>query len=248
MEQELLRFEIDCGPDVSYLYYQSESFEKKINPGHQNSFSFLRSVTIRNDGDVDLEDVVLSISFSGLEEPLMSIEDTKIQAVPAHSSLLIDCFGIRMDAPALYKIRESVPGQLTFRLLSKGEVVLTEVRDLAVLPLTKCFRPGYVDEILASYVTPNDPLVIELTKRASQILAERGELSGPSAYQRRDANYVLQQLDALYLAAQGLGIDYLVNSFSGERLWRLRTPRQVIMDKVGSRRGRRGRCSSRPCP
>ena len=233
MEQELLRFEIDCGPDVSYLYYQSESFEKKINPGHQNSFSFLRSVTIRNDGDVDLEDVVLSISFSGLEEPLMAIEDTKIQAVPAHSSLLIDCFGIRMDAPALYKIRESVPGQLTFRLLSKGEVVLTEVRDLAVLPLTKCFRPGYVDEILASYVTPNDPLVIEITKRASQILAERGELSGLSAYQRRDANYVLQQLDALYLAAQGLGIDYLVNSFSGECLWRLRTPRQVIEDKVG---------------
>ena len=206
--------EVDCSGEVSYLYYQAERLQKRTQPLQQNGFSFLHSVTLHNPLDQEFKNLTLHFECVGLgDKPLVQIDDKLISVLPKCSSLQIDNFTIVIDATGLYWLDEAIPAQLVLTLSNdSGEILTKHVERLDIQPIRKSYNPNRLKEILVSYVTPRDPRIIDLVSLATTKFQDKyGDSLDLCGYQTRDSNYVLKELDALYLSAQQLDLKYVVN-------------------------------------
>ncbi len=236
MEEEKISLELDCSEEVSYLYYQAERLQKKTQPGQQNGFSFLRSVTIHNHTSQEYQNLRLHFDYEGLgDESLLRIEDKLIAVIPSESGFIIDDFTITINAKELYWLNDPIASQLIVSLLDEnGEILAKQTVRLDFQPIRKSFKPGRLNEILVSYITPTDPRISKLAANAAKIFQEKyGSTYDLCGYLVNDSNYILKELDALYLAVQQLDIKYIMNPDTGNHYWYLRPPYEVIQNKVG---------------
>lgn len=224
---------IDASPIITYVNWQAESLLKEENASKTNAFSFFRSVMINNESDEDVHDCSLSFSISPAK---LSIADVPLALIEKRRETLIRNFRVQLDSEFLYKLTESVPGTIVVRLLSKeGEILSSEEIAIRFLPIGESASRERNDEVLASFVTPNDPLVGEMLKDASNILLEKTGDPSFQGYQLHDPDSVVSQLDAIYCALRRSGISYVTPPASFEKTFqRIRLPREVLTQKMGT--------------
>ena len=158
---------IDSSKSVNYVNYQAESLLKEALGGKQNSFSFLRQIVIRNDTDEDARDVRLSFKAN---PEFFEIQPIRITCLEKKKETIVDSFKITLDPLKLYSLNEAMPGSLVATITNEtGEMLATSSVDIRFLPIEESASSEWIDEILASFVTPNDPLVKKLAAKAAAI-------------------------------------------------------------------------------
>ncbi|MCR5692829.1 MAG: DUF4011 domain-containing protein [Bacilli bacterium] len=224
---------IDSSKSVNYVNYQAESLLKEALGNKQNSFSFLRQIVIKNNTDKDMRDVRLSFKAN---PEFFEIQSIRITCLEKRKETIVDSFKITLDPLKLYSLNEAMPGSLVATITSEeGEMLATSSADIRFLPIEESASSEWIDEILASFVTPNDPLVKALASEAAEIKKEKYGSSAFDDYQTHDPNAVLEDLDALYLACQARKIRYSTTPASFEKVFqRVRLPREVIEERVGN--------------
>ena len=224
---------IDSSKSVNYVNYQAESLLKEALGNKQNSFSFLRQIVIKNDTDKDMRDVRLSFKAN---PEFFEIHSVRITCLEKKKETVVDSFQIILDPLKLYSLNEAIPGSLVATITNEtGEMLATTSVDIRFLPIEESASSEWIDEILASFVTPNDPLVKGLVAKAAAIKKEKYGSSAFDDYQTHDPNAVLEDIDSLYLACQASNIRYSTTPASFEKVFqRVRLPREVIEGRVGN--------------
>ena len=184
---------------------RAEIAERITFATHQCDVPVILDLVIYNPGEVDLENVTLNLSA----EP--RVIGDRVWTVD------------RIEAGAEYRIRDrrvSLAGgmldQLTERMraevrleLRQGDTVLSELRHrIDALARNEWGGARFMPELLAAFVTPNDPAVQRLLKEASRILERSGKKGSLDGYQGRSRMRTWELVAALWAAVSARGITY----------------------------------------
>jgi hypothetical protein len=219
---------------INFVNYQAEQASKRTSgTSRQNSFSFLKSVSIVNNTEEDCQDAILSVSFLPKD---ISCQDVNLACLEKEKTTVVDSFSTLIDPEYLYHISEAIEGSVVFTLKDKqGQILATATQGIHILPIEESASEDRVESILASFVTPNDDEVKELSSKAALELQNKYGRSSFAGYQYRDPNKVMEELDAIYLAILKEGIHYSNPPASFEKTFqRIRLPRTVLSEKVAT--------------
>ena len=121
----------------------------------------------------------------------------------------------------------------SFKIVKGNDVIYEETKEITLLATDELIWGIDTDFdmsfLLTAWVTPRDPVIGEILKRAKEKMPDR-TLSG---YQRESAEDLLAEMDAVWKAVQDLGISYVSStvSFGAGYTQRVRLPRESIREK-----------------
>ena len=220
---------------VNYVNYQAYLLKKEASGSNKaNAFSFLKMVTITNNSGEDIRDSVLR--FEAIPN-FVSIANIHIGLLEKGiRPTIVNHFQIFIDPQKLYEISETVPGSLRATLVSKeGKLLATSSVNLRFCPIEESASSDRIDDILASFVTPNEPVITELISKAAAYKKEKYGDSSFDAYQSHDPNEILKDIDSVYNTVKGLSLRYVVSPASYEKIFqRIRLPKDVLKDRLGN--------------
>lgn len=225
---------IEATPTINYVNYKAEMIGKiRSSSNKQNSFSFLKKVLIKNDGEEDIFGSFLKISFSF---PSITTDEVILTCLEKKKVTEVNSFSINVDAEYLYKINEAVMGNMKVELYSSSnKLIAFSSLPMKILPIEEAASENFVFETLSSFVTPNDEMVKEVVNKAAIIQKEKYDTDGFDGYQSHDPDRVMEQIDSIYLAIEKEGIRYSNPPASFELTFqRLRLPRTLLLEKAGT--------------
>ncbi|MBR3837661.1 MAG: DUF4011 domain-containing protein [Clostridia bacterium] len=199
---------------------------------HQNHVESVKSVTIKNDTEKDLSDLVLSIT----SEPEFSKPfQLHVDFVPAKKSYEIKKINLELNVDFLAGITEKVEGSLTASLFVKNEVIATKKISVSALAFDQWHGYGTHPELLASFVTPNHPAIVPILARAAELLSEWTGDPSFDGYQYKDPDRVNKQAAAIFCALKEQKLIYCVPPASFEQTGqRIRLCDAVLQQKMGT--------------
>ncbi len=189
---------------------------------------------LNNDGSqlVELENVQVQfisqfeyIKIEPLQNISLVIETEKLTAISLKVSV---------DAKALFTVNEPIDDTVTAIMTDAAgrELARTEVT-VEVLPMNYWFT-RVLPQAIAAFVQPNAPKIIELQRRAAQLLKNTTGESSFSAYQSDDKTSVRKQMAAIYGAIYEQNIIYATAPPSFTLAQRIRTVNEVLSTKIGN--------------
>ncbi|EGB15668.1 Ribosomal protein L24E [Pseudodesulfovibrio mercurii] len=192
----------------------------------QNMVPILRSITIRNTSDEPLDDLTLELD----PHPRFCRDKTwVIDRIGAYDEVSLADLRLESDFAFFDGLDEAEQGQLDFRL-RRGDAVLAE----RTLPLRLLARDewggvGEMAGILAAFVSPNDPAVAGICKRASMLLEASGRKGALDGYQSRDPKRAYMLAAAIWSAVTGMTLSYAEPPASFERTGqKIRGPKRIL--------------------
>lgn len=194
-----VKYSIDCSISSSWNYpsFQADAFAKKENASSRStSFSFLKKVAIKNSSGTTLNNVTLHFSVF---PSYIEIDPVVIATLENDKITEVDHFVVNADAPSLYALSASVDGELTVDLLDENsEIIVTKKVSFTFDPIANSLSKSEIEELVASYVVPEETSVQTLIKEAELVLKEKYD-SSFGGYRYHDPNKVIEELDSLYL-------------------------------------------------
>ena len=171
----------------------------------QNAVPVLRALTLENPSAEPLTNVTISMQ----PHPAFCREKTwTLDRVPAGDSVTVTDRDLQFDMSRLSGLNEAEHGELSFTLdTGTGELIQHGV---PVELLARDEWGGLADmaQILAAFVSPNDPAIASILKAASRILGKGGHSDSIEGYQSGDPRRVYMVAAAIWSAMTGLGLTY----------------------------------------
>lgn len=180
---------------------------------YQNAVPVLRSLVVSNPTAQLLEHCRIELSTT---PPFLRPKTWALDRLQAGDELVITDRRVELDPAYLARLDEAERGEITL-ILRQGDIVLAEERTLVRLLARDEWGGADMAQLLAAFVTPNDPAVGKLLRSASDILAQHGHQPGLDGYQSNDAGRVRLMASALYAAATAADIHYAEPPASFER-------------------------------
>lgn len=233
-KKELFALSSDLRETVSYVNYQAECLRKEVYEGKTNSFSFLQDVIVTNQSDEDGRDLWLRFEVS--PSSFLSIDPIHLSYLERRKKTVVSSFNVHLDASALFSLTEKRVGSIRILLeREEGEILSSLERPLLFLPIEESLSKERIDEVIASFVTPNDPLVTEVLKRALAIKRDKFSSSSFEGYSLHDPNKVLEDVLCIYSALKERGIHYSLAPSSFEASFsRIRLPSDVLKNGLAT--------------
>lgn len=198
----------------------------------QNYVPLVRSVTIKNNSDVEIKDIMLKISF----EPEFAKPFThRIEVLPPHTEIEVSPVNIIVSTEFLFSLTERIVAQISVQLLCCKEELVNAGENIDLLAYDEWSGCYIMPELIAAFVTPNHPAVSGILKIATDYLRKWGKDPSITGYQSRNADVVKLQMAAVYAALQSKNIVYNNPPASFEKAGqRVRLPYSVIEQKQGT--------------
>ncbi len=198
----------------------------------QNGVPMVRSITLENLTERDIEHIDLQITST----PAFAMPFYRhIDLLPAGKCLSISRPEVILDGEFLSVITERVKGVLRFTTKIGDALPTSHYEETTVLAYDQWHGTGMFPELLASFVTPNQPVVSGLVRRASEYLGNWTGDPSMDGYMSRDVNRILRQAAAIYAAIQEEGLTYVLPppgfEASGQRI---RLCDTVLEQKMGT--------------
>ena len=192
----------------------------------------IQSVSITNDSEAALEDVEVQI---GSAPEFMLAFTRHINCIPAHKTVELVRPKVVLSSEYLAGLTEKITGMLTVKVLDKtGELASSRV-ETALLAFDQWHGLGIYPELLASFVTPNHPVVSGILSRATHFLGQWTGDTSLDAYQSQDPHRVVSQAAAIFAAIKEQSIAYVVHPASYEETGqRVRLCDEVLRQKLGT--------------
>ena len=198
----------------------------------QNYVPLVRSVTITNNTEEEMHDVLLKISFAPEFARAFSY---KVEVLPAHTEVEVSPVNIIVSTEFLFSLTERMVAQMRAEIF-KGEEQLADLTDnIELLAYDEWSGALIMPEMIAAFVTPNHPAVAEILTTATEYLRKWGKNPSINGYQTRSADVVKLQMAAIYAALQSKNIVYNMPPVSYEKLGqRVRLTYAVLEQKKGT--------------
>lgn len=166
------------------------------------------------------------------------IESGNGQAVallqPGESIRLKD-FVIKPDANKLSQLTEQVASHIDIIVKRSEETLVRKSFDIDFMAYDQWLGTNTLPQMLAAFVTPNDPAIAQLIVAAAARLKEQTGESAFVEYQSGNPQVVLQQIAAIFAAIHDQGIVYRsVPASYGSEGQRVTLPYQVLESKLGN--------------
>ena len=191
----------------------------------QNSVAILRSVTVANSGVNALEGLTLELAA---EPAFVKPKAWAIERIAPGETHDIADRVLALDHAMLGGLNEAEHGTLTLRL-SQSDIALAESdAPIELLARDEWGGTSEMAQILAAFVSPNDPVIAELMKETGRVLEHGGHAPALDGYQSNDPRRAFMLAAAGWSAMTALGLTYAEPPRSFERTGqKIRDPERV---------------------
>ncbi len=208
------------------------TYDRSINFAfQQNAIPVVREIQFENDA-ISRKDLLVRIST---EPAFAQPAELRLQAIAADEVYRASAIDLKLSPDFLSAIDERVAGWLKVEVLHAGDPLCSVTEPVALLARNEWCGLVSLPEILAAFILPNDPAVMNVLGRASELLREhtgRGALSG---YQDKSRMRAWEQVAAIYRAIGELAIRYIVPPASFEKSGqKVRLPSDVFEQRFAT--------------
>jgi very-short-patch-repair endonuclease len=210
----------------------SLTYDRSINYAfQQNAIPVVKELRLRNNG-LPRKDLVLRVTTEPAFAPSTEI---RLQAIDPAGEFQVSPLDLKLSHDFLAELNEKVSGWLKVEMLEEGGVVQSITEPISLLARNEWCGLVALPEILAAFVLPNDPAVMTILGRASDILKEATGRSGLNGYQDKNRKHVWEQAAAIYKAIGELGIRYINPPASFESTGqKVRFPSEILNQRFGT--------------
>lgn len=199
---------------------------------HQNAVPLLRQLSITNNGDEALDDLVLEFEPS---LPFAAPKSWLIDQLSADATTPLADRDIELKEGYLADLSESMQASAHFHLRSNEAILAEKTFPVELLARNQWGGAESMPELLSAFCTPNDPAVDKVLKGASDVLRRAGRSDGIDGYQAGARQRVWELASAIWSAICGYEISYVLPPASFElQGQKIRTPSQVLEGRVGT--------------
>ncbi len=235
MSEKAASIEIKAVKTINYVTYQAYLLQKEATHASEfNPFSFLKSILLTNLGEEDLLD--LTLKFDVVPE-FMHISNIHLASLEkGKRGTLVNRFEIFLDPLKLYSLTEAMPGSIRVSLISKeGEILGVNSVNIRFDPIEASASEERSEQILASFVTPNDEKIQEIISMAGEYKLENFKNDSFDEYQSHDPNEVLKDVASVYETLNRCNIRYITSPASFDKIFqRVTLPRNVLNNRYGT--------------
>ncbi|MCQ6563076.1 DUF3320 domain-containing protein [Paenibacillus mendelii] len=199
----------------------------------QNHVPVVKKIVLTNTtAGEDLRQVTVRLTA----EPQFAFEWTQTYDImPAGQSVDLGPIHLQMSASYLGGLTERVSGSIAIAIMQDTALLYEERVPIAVLAFDEWSGLAVLPEMVAAFVTPNQPEVPRIMREALDKLGEWSGSPSFTAYQSKDPNQVRMQAAAIYAALKNRAIAYCVAPPSFEQVGqRVRLPDTVFAHRMGN--------------
>lgn len=197
----------------------------------QNAIPVVKELRFRND-DVERKDLIIRVST---EPAFAAPAEIRIQSIKASDEFRISPLDLKLSHDFLAGLNEKVAGWLKIEAVAGDEVLCSRTEAVSLLARNEWCGLVSLPEILAAFILPNDPVLMPILGRASDLLREstgRGALNG---YQDKSRKRAWEQVAAIYKAVAELQIRYINPPTSFENTGqKVSFPTQIVAERFGT--------------
>lgn len=195
-----------------------------------NKYNFLFEITVKNINE-QVENIKVEISSSyGIFEDYTVFID-KI----SESHFTLTHFDFQYQLQFLKNLTEKDIDSIQIVVFANNEAMVATQFNLDVLPMNFFGGLQVLPQLLASYVTPNNPVIYQIKADAIKILEQNGFNLAFEGYQSQSKERIVQMVSALYKAIQNRELIYSAMPPSFEnRGQRIRLVDQILKNKFGN--------------
>lgn len=198
----------------------------------QNYIPLIRSISIINDSEDSYEGVIVRAVFE--PEFARPFEHT-LQFVERMRTTEISPVKLSLSTELLFSLTEKTAGNIHISAEKDGETLAETDIPVDVLAYDEWSGADIMPELIASFCSPNHPLISEVISEAGIYMQQWTGSPSFTGYQSEDPNVVKQQAAAIYAALQARNIAYIVPPASYEKSGqRVRLPYTVLTEKHGT--------------
>ncbi len=192
----------------------------------QNDVAIIEKVRIENPTDQALTDIRITLRAA---PPIIREKTWAVDRVASGSHLSVRDLSTPLDIGRLKGLDEAEIGELEFRMEAQGLRTIVEKRRIELLARDEWGGVGDMAQILAAFVSPNDPAVARVLKDAARLLESDGHDGSLDGYQSGDPRRAYMLASAIWSAVTGLALTYAEPPSSFEREGqKIRGPSRII--------------------
>ena len=180
----------------------------------QNDVAIIEGITVENLTDEALTDIRITLRAV---PPIIREKTWTIDRVAPGSHLSVRDISTPLDIERLNALNEAEIGELQFRMEALGLQTIVEKRRIELLARDEWGGVGDMAQILAAFVSPNDPAVARVLKEAARLLERDGHDGSMNGYQSGDPGRAYMLAGAIWSAVTGLALNYAEPPASFER-------------------------------
>ena len=227
MEDDQAATEIDepGAADLPSLSIRADIAPRITFATHQCDVALVTDLVVSNPLDTDLEDLTLHI-FA--EPKIVGARTWRIDRLSSGSEFRPRDRRVPIEGGLLDALTERMRAEIFFEL-RQGDTVLAESRyPIIALARNEWGGAQFMPELLAAFVTPNDPAVQRLLKEASQHLERVGKNGALEGYQAKSRKRSWELVSGIWAAMSVRGITYAEPPASfGRQGQKIRLPSMV---------------------
>ncbi len=220
---------LEIEKEFSYVLYHTDARLKIETYTKLTSYSFIRALSIKNNTDLEYTNLTLELSFSN---KAFHTYDMHINSINKNEEKDLSIPFIIVDNKMLEDIVEPTPAFIKV-ILKNNELIINELEiPFNILPISQLrldANESFDYRLFAKLITPNCNKVKQITIDSEAIL-DRSII----AYQNRDRNKRLEEVESIYKALHNYGIIYQNPPAKRYDIQRVRMPYEVLNDRKGT--------------
>lgn len=192
---------------------------------HQNDIPAILDLVVENGTGADLEDVSLSVSA---EPEVLGARTWTFDRIAAGGQGRPRDRNVPLAGGLLDRLTDRLRADVKFTLQHRGEILAQTSTAVMALARNEWGGSRYMPELLAAFVSPNDPAVQRFLKKASGVLSASGKDGSLEGYQRKSRSRVWEIMSGIWAAVSVRGLTYAVPPASFETTGqKIRLPSEI---------------------
>jgi very-short-patch-repair endonuclease len=208
------------------------SFDPAINYAfQQNAIPVVKELRFQNDG-VARKDLVIRVTT---EPAFAALVEIRVQSIEANGEFRVSPLDLKLSPGFLSELNEKVAGWLKVEVVEGDAVLCARTETVSLLARNEWCGLVSLPEILAAFILPNDPAVMPILSRASDLLRESTGRAALNGYQDKSRKRAWAQIAAIYRAVAELGIRYINPPASFENTGqKVSFPSRIVAERFGT--------------
>ena len=197
---------------------------------YHNNIPICIKFSVSNQDDNEWNNVQIAIKGDFFEST-----NTIVESIPAQQEIAIKDIEISPIANKLIELTEAVNSHLSVTILQDEKVILQKEFPVYLMAFDQWFGTSIRPEVLASFVTPNHPLLTQVISNAASHLKRFSGSDAFDEYQTQNPNRVRMQVAAIFEALREENLIYTSAPASYEDYGqRIRMCDKVLNEKLGT--------------
>ena len=185
---------------------------------------------LMNSDEADWNSIKVSI-----DGELIKHSESILEVIPHGQNIQINNLEISPENGKLIELTEGIDTTFHLVVMISGEIAHQQTFPIKLMAYDQWSGSSIMPELLATFVTPNHPILSRISVRASQFLEKWTGNSALDEYQTQDPNRVRAQVAAIYEALRSESLIYSTVPASFETSGqRIRLVDNVLNSKLGT--------------